>query len=492
MNLQPLRNRLDRMPMLKALAPFAAGVVLAGYGTLPLWFLAGAFLLSGVTSLLMRSSAAALGMLLTAGFAAAQLRAPEIDLPVGVHTSFELLIGEMPADRGRYTTVTAEVAAWRDPTRGRWHPASSHLRLYADSLTRLEGGDRILCRGTVRPFRGGSAGYRELMLRRGFAGTLWLAHDNLLERLPAGERTLHLRASKRLARLPLTGHAAAVVRAMTAGDRSGLTPELRAAYSRSGLSHLLAVSGLHTGIVFVLINLLLWWLPLLRRGHLLRNLLAAAAVWSFVAAAGFPPSAVRAAVMCTLLQAALASASEYVALNALAAAAFGMLLWNPVWIGDVSFQLSFAAVAAILAWGVPLCRRFRTRWRAVNLLTDAYLIGLTATIGTAPLVSHQFGIVPLAGLLINPAAIALATVVVFGGALWLLLPLAPLAAPLAGVVGTAAEGINTLARLVAALPGGAAEYTLGGLPTAGIYLLFAAGTLAAWCREPKKNVLLPS
>lgn len=458
MNLQPLRNRLDRMPMLKALVPFAAGIVLSGYGSLPLWFLTGAFLLSGATALLMRSSAATLGMLLTAGFAAAQLRTSEPDIPVGVHTSFELRIGEMPADRGRYATATARVEAWRDPVRGTWHPASSHIRLYTDSLTRIDGGERILCRGTVRPFRQGSESYRKLMRRRGVAGTLWLAHDNLLERLSAGERTLHLRASERLARLPLTGDAAAVVRAMTAGDRSGLTPELRTAYSRSGLSHLLA----------------------------------AAAVWCFVAAAGFPPSAVRAAVMCTLLQAALASASEYVALNALAAAAFGMLLWNPAWIGDVSFQLSFAAVAAILAWGVPLCRRCHTRWRAVNLLADAYLIGLAATLGTAPLVSHLFGIVPLAGLLINPAAIALATVVVFGGALWLLLPLAPLAAPLAWAVGTAAEGINTLARLVAALPGGAAEYTLGSLPTAGIYLLLAAGTLAAWCREPKKNVLLPS
>lgn len=383
MNLQPLRNRLDRMPMLKALVPFAAGIVLSGYGSLPLWFLAGAFLLSGATALLMRSSAATLGMLLTAGFAAAQLRTSEPDIPVGVHTSFELRIGEMPADRGRYATATARVEAWRDPVRGTWHPASSHIRLYADSLTRIDGGERILCRGTVRPFRQGSESYRKLMRRRGVAGTLWLAHDNLLERLPVGERTLHL-------------------------------------------------------------------------------------------------------------QAALASASEYVALNALAAAAFGMLLWNPAWIGDVSFQLSFAAVAAILAWGVPLCRRCHTRWRAVNLLADAYLIGLAATLGTAPLVSHLFDIVPLAGLLINPAAIALATVVVFGGALWLLLPLAPLAAPLAWAVGTAAEGINALARLVAALPGGAAEYTLGSLPTAGIYLLLAAGTLAAWCREPKKNVLLPS
>ena len=52
MNLQPLRNRLDRMPMLKALVPFAAGIVLSGYGSLPLWFLTGAFLLSGATALL--------------------------------------------------------------------------------------------------------------------------------------------------------------------------------------------------------------------------------------------------------------------------------------------------------------------------------------------------------------------------------------------------------------------------------------------------------
>lgn len=67
--------------------------------------------------------------------------------------------------------------------------------------------------------------------------------------------------------------------------------------------------------------------------------------------------------MRTVLQAALASASEYVGLNALAAAGFGMLVWNPNWLGDISFQLSFITVAAILAWGVPLCRRCRTGGR---------------------------------------------------------------------------------------------------------------------------------
>ena len=139
--------------------------------------------------------------------------------------------------------------------------------------------------------------------------------------------------------------------------------------------------------------------------------------------------------MCTMLQFALASASEYVALNALAAAGFGMLLWNPAWLGDISFQLSFIAVAAILAWGVPLCRLLHTRRRALNLLTDALVISLVS--GTAGL-------------------------------------------------------LNTLARAAAALPGGYAEYTLGGGATAGIYLFFLLTTLAAWSFEPKKSVHLPT
>lgn len=222
-------------------------------------------------------------------------------------------------------------------------------------------------------------------------------------------------------------------------------------------------------------------------GHLLKNLLAAVAVWLFVAAAGFPPSAVRAAAMCTVLQAALASASEYVGLNALAAAGFGMLVWNPSWLGDISFQLSFVAVAAILAWGVPLCRRCRTRWKGVNVVVDAYLIGFVATVATAPLVSHTFGVVPLAGLAVNPLAIALAGVVVFGGALWMLAPVGFLAPAFGFVTGSAAEGISALARLTASLPGGAADYTLGGWPTAAVYAVFALATLAAWSGEPKKK-----
>lgn len=492
MKTQFLLDRLGRMPMLKAFMPFAAGIVLADSFTLPLWFAAGVFVCAGVAALLFRSWVYAVVMLLIAGFGIAQLSRTEPSVPREVPTLFELIIEGVPADRGRYTSAEGCITAWRDPSTGHWFPARDRVVVRADSLTTLCGGDRLRIRGVVRPFRSGAESYRALMQRRGYAGTLNVSQRTLLERLPGHENPLHLRAAARMSNLGIPGDAGAVIRAMTAGDRSGITPELRTAYSRSGLSHLLAVSGLHTGIVFVLINALLWWMPLLRRGHLLRNVVAALCIWLFVAAAGFPPSAVRAAVMCTFLQFALASASEYSGMNVLAAAAFGMLLYNPAWIGDISFQLSFAAVAGILAWGVPLCRRLHTRYRALNAVVDAFAVSFAATLATAPLVSHAFGITPVFGLLVNPLAILMATVAVFAGVLWLVIPFDFLAPVLRFVAEHTAQGVNWLARTAASSPSGTIEYTLSTTQTTVIYLLLTAATVAVWCAEPKKSVHLPA
>ncbi len=492
MKLELLFRRLERMPFVRVLVPFVVGLLLAERCAWPLWFVAGAFALCGVMALLLRSQVWTCALLVVAGFGSLQLRVRESDVPRNVATEFEIAVSGIPADRGRYTAADGRIVAWRDPTTGRWEAADDPVLLRADSLVTLAEGDRIRCRSVVRPLRGRSEGYWALMARRGFVGICWVSGSGLLERMPERERSLHGRAAQRMAEWGLSGDAGAVASAMTAGDRSAITPELRAAYARSGLSHLLAVSGLHTGMVFLAVNGLLVWLPLVRYGHLLRNLLAVAAVWLFVAAAGFPASAVRAAMMCTCLQIALAAGSEYVGLNALAAAAFGMLLWNPGWMGDVGFLLSFAAVAGILLWGVPLCRLIRTRWRGLNLLLDALAVGIAATLATAPLVSHFFGIVPLGSILATPPAMLLAMAVVFAGLLWLVLPGDWAARPLGGVVEPAAAGINELARLTASVPGGILEYTLTAGQTAGVYLFFIGATLAAWCVEPKKSVHLPA
>ena len=161
-----------------------------------------------------------------------------------------------PADRGRYAVADASVAAWRDPADGRWHASDARVRLYADSLAGLHAG-----RAHPLPGRGAAVSRRcgKLSPPDGAAGLrrnpVDCGADAFSNGLPRRHAGLHRRAVERLARLPMSAGAAAVVEAMAAGERRGITPELRTAYSRSGLSHLLAVSGLHTGIVFALVNL---------------------------------------------------------------------------------------------------------------------------------------------------------------------------------------------------------------------------------------------
>ena len=103
-----LLAKLDRMPMLKAVVPFAAGILAADRFALPLWFLAGTFLLSGVSALLLRSPLCTLAMLFTAGFGAAQLRDTGRTVPYGVYTAYELSVEGIPADRGRYASADAD------------------------------------------------------------------------------------------------------------------------------------------------------------------------------------------------------------------------------------------------------------------------------------------------------------------------------------------------------------------------------------------------
>ena len=303
---------------------------------------------------------------------------------------------------------------------------------------------------------------------------------------PAGTNRLHEAASERIRRLHLPPDTEAVALAMAAGDQTELTPERRAPYARTGTAHVLAVSGLHVGMVFLYVNLLLGALALLHRGHLLRNAAAIAVIWLFAAAAGLSPGTIRAAVMFTALQLALATTSRYAGVNILSAAAFGMLLWRPSYLFHVGFQLSFLSVAAILLWGIPLYRRLRTPWRAANAAVGMLVVGAVASTATAPLVYYCFAQIPLVGLAVNPPVILLTYGVVGVSLLWLAIPWPPLSV----VVRPLLEGLlwlqNRLVAEAAALPCAAIDYRMTAAQTAVVYLFFVIFTLVAY-RPWRKN-----
>lgn len=270
-------------------------------------------------------------------------------------------------------------------------------------------------------------------------------------------------------RAVLPGQEGALVRALAIGDRSGISDDTRRAFQRSGLAHVLAVSGLHLAVVCGLLVLAL--VAVFRRvpavalgpgAHRTAALVALPVVALYTALVGAAPSAVRAALMVAALLVGHAFARLREAWSALALAVIVMVAWDPATLGDPGFQLSFASVAALLriqpalADGLAPRRRSWRAWRRAPV--EALLASVAATVGTTPLVLRHFGVLPVAGLLANLPAAPWASLVVvplslFGG---LLAGVSPeLAAPVLKLAGHAAGVLQAMAEHAAALPGAA-------------------------------------
>jgi competence protein ComEC len=361
-------------------------------------------------------------------------------------------------------------------------------------MYRFVAGDRVVFRGYVNPISDSTNSYSRLMRARGYTGRTYISQYSHVVVAPtkAGGLTTAVRkfqsaATSRLSRLALPPAEMAVATAMTTGDRRAITPTLRQSYSRTGASHLLAVSGLHVGIAFLIINTLLYLLPLARRGHIAKNIVAVVAIWVYAAMVGLAPSVVRAAVMFTGAQLALASSRPRSGVNIMAGTAFVMLAVKPLWLLDISFQLSFIAVAGIMAWFPALYRLVESRWRGLNALWGMLLVGAVASVATMPLVSHTFGVFSPVGIVLNPLIVLTANVVVCFSLLWIIAPVSWLAPVFEWVVGGAAWLQNRVVELTEAVRGVSVEWQM---PTWAVFVVYGAMIIfTVWLvsRPPKET-----
>lgn len=227
----------------------------------------------------------------------------------------------------------------------------------------------------------------------------------------------------------------AVLSALTLGDKTHLTEPLRKRYSDAGVSHLLALSGLHLAILFGIYRVLVLSHCRRRGLYVAMSALGMAAVWGFVLLCGMPLSLLRAAVMFTVMQLCRCLRRDTSSVNNLALAALLLLLFSPQALMDVGFQLSFVATLCILLFGgegdVVRLPEQKDRWRP---LRQSVRISLCAQVGTAPLVAYYFHTLPVWALVANVLAVPLAYGVLVLGLLFLLLPFlsSPLSVCLSG------------------------------------------------------------
>lgn len=194
----------------------------------------------------------------------------------------------------------------------------------------------------------------------------------------------------------LKGDRLAVVSALLLGEKELLTDSVKDAFSAAGVSHVLAISGLHVGILFVLFNFLFRPFSVLPYGDYLRSLLILLLLWGFAFITGLSPSVVRAVTMSTLyLLSTFLTDTRISAFHALYFTALLMLIGQPYQLFDIGFQLSFVAVFSILTVYPLLCCHFPQTNRPLRYMSDTLAVTLAAQVGTFPLVLYYFGTFPL-------------------------------------------------------------------------------------------------
>lgn len=511
---------IQRHPFLRLLMPFAGGIIggdayffyqrqeLSLYTTaetsywlspfLPVWICLSGSLLLFVTYFLSRKyrfnylygiavflCSFALGAGITEG------RLHRTDFPFSDRAEvYQAVIQEMPETKERsiLCRVCIEGKVGADNSWVEKYNHTALLYLSKDSAsTTLKRGDRLWVHARLMPpTNNGNPDefdYVRYFLRKGGSATAYVPGGHWQVTGHETSRTLRQAASdyrKKVIglyqRLGFQGDNLAVLSALTVGDKENLSEDILETYSIAGASHVLALSGLHIGFLHALLFFLLsrlWkrWAFFKPFGLIVIIL----PLWAFAFFTGLSSSVVRAVMMCSLASISLLQSGKSLTLNTLAVTAFLMLLYNPLWLFNVGFQLSFTAVGAIVLIQPKLYALFTIRQREAakkntlilpklyapftilhRLLRYAWgllTVSVAAQIGTAPLVIFYFHRFSTHFLLTNLWVIPLVTVILYSAILMLLLtPFPTLQHGLARVVDILLDVQNAGLRQIEHLP----------------------------------------
>lgn len=216
----------------------------------------------------------------------------------------------------------------------------------------------------------------------------------------------------------------AVLSAIVLGDKSEINHEVRAYYSNAGVMHVLAVSGLHVGIVYLLLNQLFGIFGRRIAPSWLRFMLILVFIWAFAALTGFSASVQRAALMFTFVLVSQFSNRKSNIINSICGSALLIVLMNPFVIYQIGFQLSYAAVIGIVLIYPKVYSMLTFKQKLFDKLWSLVVVSLAAQIATLPITLFYFHQFPnyflVSNILVIPFAFLIVTLSLVFCVVWLI------------------------------------------------------------------------
>jgi competence protein ComEC len=219
--------------------------------------------------------------------------------------------------------------------------------------------------------------------------------------------------------------AIAVASTLILGYKADLSNEVLQAYSKTGTIHVLSVSGAHMAIIYILLNLALGFLGRYRYGKLSKAILIISLIWYYSLLTGFSPAVCRAAVMITMVITGKTYSRYINTLNILAISAFLLLLYDPLFITDVGFQLSYLAVAGLIVFQSVVFKWIKFKHKWADKLWALCSVSIAAQVITFPLSAFYFHQFPVYFLVSNLFIIIPSAIIMYTGIAYLLVPQLP-------------------------------------------------------------------
>jgi competence protein ComEC len=386
-----------------------------------------------------------------------------------------------------------------------WSADKRNVLVYfkSDSLSAtLKYGDTFIFSGSLQSIAGpqnpSMFNYRQYLINRQIAYQVYLEPDRWRWIGRMASNPLRSTAEKCRARcldifrkFKVEGQDFALVSALLLGRKEYLDKEIMREFSHAGVIHVLCVSGLHVGIMYVVADRVFFFLKRNRKSRKFHQILILACIWAYAFIAGLPVSVIRAALMFSLIAAAKMFKRSPESYNIVAVAAFFQLLINPYDITQVGFQLSYVAVIGIFAFYKPFNELINPSNKIVSGIWSVLAVSTAAQLATFPLACHYFNIFPVYFLLTNLIVVPLAGVITYYAVFLLALGATGitfewLALPLKWSLGFMSGSVDYIQNL----PGAVIEPII--LPALQVILIYLAitGLFVFWAMARRKGAFV--